>query len=204
MNDVYITQREFKIEFGLTEDYDIPKETIKEYVALVKKLYKLHKDVENLCKKKFEIDYNGERVKIVVGGRLQGFSTLMGKYSSNKISFELSYVDSSRGYTPFWTYTRFGDNAKSVARVAYNHFMNNQLATLINKHGKVGLHLSYRNGINDYTHPLMKTIRIEGVSFIQTLRIRKPDGTLANLCEYTIKENIQDSRMAWRVIESMK
>jgi len=199
---IYITQRGFRKDFNLLDDYKIPQETIDKYVEMVENSWNAYQDLKRLNRKKFKLDVDGKNIEFIIYFCERGWGTWLDSYEARKMYFEIKYCDPNRNdSTPFWTNTMF-DNPKHVAHIAYNHFFNNHMAKLISKWMVKGIGISYSSGLGDRTHPLMEPIKMEGVNFTEDLYVVNPEGN--NEMLYNVISAMKDGEISSRIIDNMK
>ncbi len=138
-----ITSKDFKEIFKLDSKCVIPKSTLSLFEKQIKGAYLLYQELSEIKNKKFKnVDGTPLCAYFKKDGGFQDFVNPLGSRST----FEIYYIDKSRGSTPFWTYTKYHkDEVASIKNSAYKIFEATILLRLKMKYSKYGINFEYRD-----------------------------------------------------------
>lgn len=194
-NKLYIlTEDEFKDVFKLDKNYKIPKATLKQYSLYVKGSYLLYIELSKIkYNKPLAINFNGKKEMIVCDVTCnEGWQNFIDPLG-NRMELECRYLDvlsdKSENITPFWTYTKFHDDAKTVASLAYNSLSEWLIKIRSFYIYKYSVDLKWRNQFikyGDLHHPIW----MDGCNFINKLIVKNPNEIYEFISDYDIKQSI--------------
>lgn len=141
-----ITSKEFKDIFHLDNNCKIPKETLSIFNKQVKGAYLLYLEIFNIDKKKFK-NFDGTPLvtRFIPYNYNNGFQYFIDT-SGSCDKFEVCYLDDSGKKIPFWTYNKYSDNERIIAKnSAYNIFINTILNKLLFKYSKYYIKFKFDN-----------------------------------------------------------
>jgi len=200
LNDYKISETEFKNIFNLGSKYIVPESSLNTYTNYIIGSWLLYDEIYNINAKKFSIYFKNE--KIDLSARCcdhtcyQNWVSPLG--SLMKIKVEYFDPNKSKGTTPFWTYTKFNDNARMVSRLAYQEMcnvLNNIRAKYLSKYQ---IMLLYRDfSVEDYSPHPNDGLWLDGVEFISNLVVINEQGNSELISDYQIGNSITNRDNIW-------
>ena len=197
MNLYIPTEIEFRDLFKLDQDTRISKSTREQYAKYILGSYLLYVELRDIKEKKpITVEIEGKKEKITTySSDDKGWQVFVDPLGT-RMSLECYYFDKSRNdNTPFWTYTKFGNNAKYAASVTYKLF-DYELEKIKGKYlKKYGLELEWKNmsiKYGDIHHPIW----LDGCKFMNTLMIKRKD-RYVYIKDYEIKDTITNRDNIW-------